>query len=69
MRLNHWVQALLVLIFILTQQACAALKFQDVKPWKRGILAKDDMQLVSDTMEKYVTVSITIDRPERFRLR
>ncbi len=30
-----------------------ALKFEDVKPWQRGVLAQDDMQLVPDAMESY----------------
>lgn len=28
--------------------------FNDVKPWERGILAREDMQIVNDAMRKSV---------------
>ena len=45
---------LAVLIGAVLLTGCgSALKVEQVKPWQRGVLAQDSMQLVPDEMENY----------------
>lgn len=48
----------LVFIFLLTQSGCSTFKdiieTEQVKPWQRGTLARDDMQLNTDRMRQSV---------------
>ncbi len=44
---------LLVCSLALTLQACAAFKLEPVKPWQRGTLAQDAMQLDDDPIESF----------------
>jgi len=44
---------LIILVGVLTLCGCSLFKFEEVKPWQRGVLAQDDMQLIPDTMQSY----------------
>lgn len=45
---------IIVLIAALMLTGCGSMfKFEQVKPWQRGVLAQDDMQLVPDSMQSY----------------
>jgi len=44
---------LIILVGVLTLCGCSSLKFEEVKPWQRGVLAQDDMQLIPDSMQSY----------------
>jgi len=54
----------LLLIFILTisLQACAAFKIEQVKPWQKGTLAEEAMQLDSDPTESFADEHIYFSR-------
>ncbi|MGQ7846866.1 DUF4266 domain-containing protein [Granulosicoccus sp. 3-233] len=45
-------------IFMLALSACSTtqdmFEVTEVKPWQRGVLARDDMQLINDAMEQAV---------------
>ena len=47
----------LVILCALAISGCSgmggAFKIEPVKPWQRGVLAQDDMQLIPDEMENY----------------
>ena len=43
----------LILISLLALSGCSALSPQEVKPWERGRLASDAMQLESDSMDGF----------------
>ncbi len=49
---------LLFIIGVFSLSGCAtvndATSLTDVKPWERDVLARDDMQLLTDTMESAV---------------
>ena len=43
-----------VLIAALALAGCGSMfKIEKVKPWQRGVLAQDDMQLIPDSMQSY----------------
>lgn len=41
----------LVLLTVINVSACSHLLPEDVQPWERGTLARDDMQLVSHPVQ------------------
>lgn len=41
-------------MLMVTLQACAAFQTETVKPWQKGILAEEAMQLDADPIESYV---------------
>ena len=44
----------IVLIGALALCGCGSMfKIEQVKPWQRGVLAQDDMQLIPDEMQSY----------------
>ncbi len=43
----------LVCTLLVTLQACAAFKPEPVKPWQKGILAEESMQLEADAIESF----------------
>lgn len=45
------IQTLLILLFSLSLSGCLS---ENVKPWERGILAKQSMQLVPDELENFL---------------
>ncbi len=46
-------QLALVCTLLITLQACAAFKLEQVKPWQKGILAEEAMQLDADPTESF----------------
>lgn len=46
-----------VLAGVLLSAGCSSfgdmMSFEPVKPWQRGVLAQEDMQLIPDAMENY----------------
>jgi hypothetical protein len=54
---NTFCKALLMLAF-LNVSACSMFKFETVKPWQKGILAKKEMALEGDLIDGYVNEHI-----------
>ena len=46
-------RATLLLLAVVALAGCSALSFEEVKPWERGVLAQDNMQLIPDAMQSY----------------
>lgn len=45
---------LLIVAGVLALSGCGSmLTVESVKPWQRGVLAQDDMQLIPDEMQNY----------------
>ncbi len=44
---------LLLCALCISLQACAAFRLEPVKPWQRGILAQEAMQLEADPAERF----------------
>lgn len=55
-----------LLLSTVTLQGCSTLRdisnTQDVKPWQRGLLAQDSLQLEPDSMDSYVDDHIYFSR-------
>jgi len=45
------IRAVLLLLFVFSLSACLS---ENVKPWERGTLAKQSMQLVPDELENFL---------------
>ena len=46
---------LALLVGVLALTGCSSMfKVEAVKPWQRGVLAQEDMQLIPDQMQSYV---------------
>lgn len=43
----------LICCCVLVTTGCGMFKVEKVKPWQRGVLAQEDMQLVPDQMQSY----------------
>jgi len=57
--MNHSkIFGVIVVTASITVTGCATIKdmttFEDVKPWKRNVLAKDEMRLSGDEIDSYV---------------
>ena len=52
----------LVCALLVTLQACAALKPEPVKPWQKGTLAEEAMQLDPDAIESFADDHIYFSR-------
>ena len=49
--MSKTIHAVSILLFALSVSACSP---ENVKPWERGILAKQSMQLVPDELENFL---------------
>jgi len=49
--MSKTIQAVSALLLVLSLSACTT---ENVKPWERGILAKQSMQLVPDELENFL---------------
>lgn len=65
-RLQAPLTAIVLSVLVLSQGACSTthdmLDVTEVEPWQRGVLARDDMQVINDAMEQTIDDHIYFSR-------
>ena len=60
--MNNPIRPVMAFALLIALQACTSLNMEPVKPWQRGILAQEEMQLVPDPIESFADQHIYFSR-------